>query len=126
MTHLLDVNVLLAGIWEEHPFHRRAFEWLKGKNIAVCPLAELGFIRISTEPKSTFNAPMKQTRELLSKFIAERRARRIPDDLPALESKAKTSNDVTDCYLADLATKHGFKLATLDGKIAHPAAELIT
>ena len=125
MTHLLDVNVLIAGIWVEHPLHNRAFEWLKGKNIAVCPLAELGFIRISTQPKSTFNAPMEQTRELLKMFIAERKAGRIPDDLPALESNAKKSDDVTDCYLADLAASHGFKLATLDGRIAHPAVELI-
>jgi predicted nucleic acid-binding protein len=125
MTHLLDVNVLLAAIWEEHPLHTRAFKWLNGKGIALCPLAELGFIRISTHPKASFNAPMDKTRELLKKFIAERKTGRIADDLPALESKAKKTDDVTDYYLADLATKHGFKLATLDGKIAHPAAELI-
>jgi predicted nucleic acid-binding protein len=25
MTHLLDVNVLLAAIWENHPHHGRTF-----------------------------------------------------------------------------------------------------
>ena len=56
MTHLLDVNVLLAAVWEEHPLHTRAFKWLNGKSIALCPLAELGFIRISTHPKASFNS----------------------------------------------------------------------
>ena len=126
MTHLLDVNVLLAAIWEEHPLHTRAFAWLNGKSIALCPLAELGFIRISTHPKASFNAPMKKTRELLKKFITERKAGRISDDLPALDSKPQKSDAVTDNYLADLATRHGLKLATLDGNICHPAAVLVT
>jgi len=125
MTHLLDVNVLLAAIWGEHPLHRRAFDWLEGKKVAVCPLVELGYVRISTNPKSSFNAPMEKTRELLRNFIAQRKAIRISDDLPALESNPKTSDDVTDNYLAALAEKHGFKLATMDGKINHPAATLI-
>jgi hypothetical protein len=33
---------------------------------------------------------------------------------------------LTDCYLADLAGKHGFKLATLDTGIKHRAVELIS
>ena len=125
MTHLLDINILLAAIWEEHPHHARAFAWLKGKSVAVCPLAELGFIRISTQTKSSFNAPMEKTRELLATFIAERNARRIPDDLPALESKPKKSAQVTDSYLADLAARHGLKLATFDSGIKHSAAVLV-
>jgi predicted nucleic acid-binding protein len=27
MTYLLDVNVLLAVIWDEHPHHQPAFGW---------------------------------------------------------------------------------------------------
>src|ERR1039458_9333871 len=126
MTHLLDVNVLLAAIWEEHPLHTRAFKWLNAKSIALCPLAELGFIRISTHPKASFNAPMDKTRELLQKFIAERKAGRIPDDLPALDSNPQKSAEVTDNYLGDLAARHGLKLATLDGNIAPPDAVLVT
>ena len=40
--------------------------------------------------------------------------RRIADDLPALESHPRTSNEVTDCYLAELASRHRMKLATMD------------
>jgi predicted nucleic acid-binding protein len=35
MTYLLDVNVLHAVIWDEHPHHQRAFEWIKGKSGAA-------------------------------------------------------------------------------------------
>ncbi len=125
MTHLLDVNVLLAAIWQEHPQHERAFAWLPGKKIAICPISELGFIRISTNSKSSFGAPMDKTRGLLEKFLSERHAGRIPDDLPALESWPTKSDEVTDFYLAALAQKHGCKLATLDAHIKHPAVTLL-
>jgi predicted nucleic acid-binding protein len=98
---------------------------LKEKRIAVCPIGELGFIRISTSVKSSFVAPMDETRELLKKFLLERDASRIPDDLPALESTPKKSDEVTDFYLAALAEKHGFELATMDTRVKHPAAVLI-
>ena len=125
MTYLIDVNILLAAIWDGHPLHERAFAWIKGKDIAICPLAELGFIRISTNPKATINAPMGKTRELLQRFIEERDASLVADDLPALESKPAKSEDVTDNYLADLAARHNMKLATMDGRVKHPAVMLI-
>ncbi len=125
MTYLLDVNVLLAAIWQEHPHHRCAFAWLRDKKIAVCPIAELGFIRISTNARSSFGAPMDKTRGLLEKFLAERKAARIADDLPALESRPAKSDEVTDVYLAALAQKHGCKLATLDARIKHSAVTLL-
>ena len=63
---------------------------------------------------------MEQARSLLERFLAERGVERIADDLPALNSNPKTSEQVTDNYLADLAAKHGFKLATLDRQLSHP------
>ena len=48
MKHLLDVNVLLAGIWTSHPKHPVTFTWLKGKHLVVCPVSGLGFLRISS------------------------------------------------------------------------------
>jgi predicted nucleic acid-binding protein len=125
MTYLLDVNILLAAIWDNHPLHGRAFAGIKGKRLAVCPLAELGFIRISTHPKATINAPMNKTRELLRRFIHERDVSRIADDLPALESKPLRSDEVTDSYLAELALRHNVKLATMDARIKHPAVVVI-
>lgn len=125
MTHLLDVNVLLAGIWAVHPHFPTVDRWLQGKRVAVCPLVELGFLRISSHPKAPFNVSMADARKALEKFLSETKAARIADDLPALNSKASKPERVTDIYLADLAEKHGLKLATLDTGIRHRAAEFL-
>jgi toxin-antitoxin system PIN domain toxin len=124
MKYLLDVNVLLAGIWENHPHHDKAFAWLANKNILLCPLAELGFLRISANPK-VMNTSMEKAKEMLKRFMDERKTGWIPDDLPVLQSDAKKTNAVTDIYLANLAAKHGAKLATFDGGIFHSAVEII-
>ena len=124
MKHLLDVNVLLASVWTSHPQHAAATSWLAGKAVVVCPISELGFLRISTQKKA-FNFTMADARNGLEKFLSERKAAHIPDDLPALDSKPATSEQVTDNYLADLAEKHGLKLATLDAGIKHASVELV-
>jgi toxin-antitoxin system PIN domain toxin len=123
--HLLDVNVLLATIWANHPQHAKAFAWLTGKNILLCPLSELGFLRISTNKKA-INAPMEKARKLLNQFATDRKAVRIADDLPALDSHSGKSDEVTDHYLADLATLHGARLATLDQNLTHVSVDVIT
>jgi toxin-antitoxin system PIN domain toxin len=124
VKHLLDVNVLLAAIWANHPQHGPATVWLEGKAIVLCPLSELGFVRISTNPKA-INSPMAKARAGLEKFAQERKADRIADDLPALDSHSSKSEHVTDFYLASLAARHGLKLATFDASINHPAVEVI-
>jgi len=121
---LLDVNALLAGIWGHHSRHAEAFTWLKGTAIVLCPLAELGFLRISSNTRA-INVGMDKARQALEKFCVERNAERICDDLPALNSKPETSEQVTDFYLADLAAKHGMKLATFDEGLIHPAVQSI-
>lgn len=124
MKYLLDVNVLIGAIWRDQAAHVKTVAWLAGKEVVLCPLSELGFLRISTNAK-VMGATMERTRELLDKFAVERNAERISDDLPALASQPRTSGQVTDHYLADLAAKHGFKLATFDSQIKHPSAELV-
>jgi predicted nucleic acid-binding protein len=121
---LLDVNALLACVWGHHSRHSEAFTWLEGKSIVLCPLAELGFLRISSSKKA-INVEMLKARAALEKFCAERRVERIFDDLPPLDSKPSTCEQVTDLYLADLAAKHGMKLATFDQALTHPGVESI-
>jgi toxin-antitoxin system PIN domain toxin len=125
MKHLLDVNVLIAGIVQTHSLHAQARRWLSGKQIVLCPLVELGFLRISTNKKSAIGLTMERAREALERFAEERKAERIPDDLQALESHPRTSEQVTDHYLANLAAKHGLGLATFDKKLRHPSAEQV-
>lgn len=124
MRFLLDANALIAVIWEDHTHHQKTSAWLEGKLLATCPLVELGFLRVSTNPRA-LGAEMDHARALLEDFYKTWDAIRISDDLPALESKADKFDGLNDQYLASLAAKHEMKLATLDQGIDHPAVELI-
>jgi predicted nucleic acid-binding protein len=115
----------LAGVWAHHSRHPEAFAWLKGKSLVLCPLTELGFLRISSNKKA-INVAMDKARQALKHFCDERTVQRIFDDLPPLESKPETSEQVTDFYLADLAAKHGMRLATFDEGVQHPAVDIIS
>jgi predicted nucleic acid-binding protein len=126
MKYLLDVNVLIAGIVQAHSKHAEVRAWVSGKQIVLCPIVELGFLRISANIRSGIGLTMDQARNGLERFAAERTVERIPDDLPALESHARTHDEVTDHYLANLAAKHGFMLATLDTQIKHPSTEAVS
>jgi predicted nucleic acid-binding protein len=118
------VNVLLAAIWGNHPQYSAVDGWLNGKSVVVCPISELGFLRISTNKKA-IGASMHDARKALERFLSETKAQHIPDDLPALESRCEKSEQVTDHYLATLAERHGCMLATLDRGIYHRAVESI-
>src|SRR5258708_6116560 len=102
MKYLLDVNILINGIVQSHSLHAKARDWLAGREIVLCPIAELGFLRISTNKKSAIGLTMERARQVLEKFAEERKAGRISDDLPALDSHPHASDQVTDHYLADL------------------------
>ena len=124
MKHLLDVNVLLAAIWQQHPDFAKADAWLTGRQVATCALSELGFLRVSTHPKA-LKADMAASRQLLHAFLERHKAQLVPADLPALKSSARKSEELTDLYLADLAASKGMKFATFDTGIKHAAVEVI-
>jgi predicted nucleic acid-binding protein len=124
MKYLLDVTALLAAIIQHHVSHDVVDSWVRDKQLTVCPLSELGFLRIATHPNA-YNVKMTIARHALQSFMANYRTKFIPADLPALRASAKKSTDVTDSYLAELASHHKVKLATLDAGIDHPAAQLI-
>lgn len=124
MKYLLDVNVLLAAIWVSHSDHLKADAWVQKKELATCPVTELGFLRISTHPKA-LKATMADARRLLQGFHSAAGPHFLADDLKPLKSNPANTDEVTDHYLADLAASQGMKLATLDTGLKHPAAELI-
>ena len=124
MKYLLDVNLLLAAIWSSHQQHAKADAWLRGKQLATCPITDLGFLRISTHPRA-FNSDMRSARMLLEKFAEAHAVEFLPAALPVLQSLPANSDAVTDMYLAELAAANRMKLATLDGGIRHKAVELL-
>jgi predicted nucleic acid-binding protein len=124
MTYLLDVSTLLAWLWRNHEHHARVIMWQPNQPVAICPITELGFIRISTQP--IFGASIKDAREMLSVWEQKAKPVRVPCDLSALEGIApSTGARNTDFYLANLAQKHGMRFATLDKSVKHPATFII-
>ena len=124
MKYLLDVNFLIAAILDSHTRHETADRWLAGKSLVMCPISETGFLRIVTHPK-IYGVTMPVAREALQDFIVRQHALFLPDDLDALKTAAQNSEQVTDLYLAGLASAHQMKLATFDTRISHPAVEII-
>lgn len=124
MKYLLDVSTLIALLWPSHVHHKRASAWRKGKEIVLCPITELGFVRISTS--AVFNASMMDARRALQDFISDEKPDWLPADLKALDGEiAPNSGKTTDWYLANLAAAHGMKWATLDQAVKHHASELV-
>ena len=124
MTYLLDVNALLAAIIAGHPQHALADRWVTGKKLALCPLSELGFLRISTHPKA-YHFNVAVALQALAEFVATHRPEFVPADLSAVGLPAGNSDAMTDIYLASLAARHKMKLATLDTGIPHGAVEVM-
>ena len=122
MTWLLDVSALVARLVQNHEHHRRVSAWWPRRALAVCPITELGFLRVACALGST----MDDARAVLAEFLRDEAPEFAPCDRRALDSTAITSpRKTTDIYLADLAAARGWRLATLDEGIAHPAADLI-
>ena len=111
MKLLLDVSALVALLWKTHVHHQRAVAWRKDKTIALCPITELGFIRVCTSP--AYNLAMNDARKLLSDFIHDEKLQFIPAGTRTLDGvPAPSSSKSTDWYWANLAGAHGMKLAT--------------
>jgi toxin-antitoxin system PIN domain toxin len=50
---LLDLNVLIALTDPQHLHHQKAWNWFTSsgrENWAICPLTEMGFLRVTTNP----------------------------------------------------------------------------
>jgi predicted nucleic acid-binding protein len=125
VKYLLDVSTIVALLWREHGDHAKTRTWAAGKKLAVCPVTELGFLRVVTSP--AFNATMTDAREVLEIFLAEEKPEFIPADIRALQGEAApSSSKTTDWYLANLAHDHDMKWATLDTRANHPSRILVT
>ena len=124
MTRLLDVNLLMALLWENHEHHTKARLWFKGVSaFASCPVVQLGFARVSSHPLLGYGLTPELAFGVLRQFIADPRHEFIPDDLSCADRVVRTelmsgANQITDRYLVAVARQHGFSLATLDGPLA--------
>lgn len=120
--YLLDVNLLIALAWPSHVHYRVAQKWFAKKRSAgfrTCPLTQIGFIRVSSNPKFTPDAVSPQDAlALLERVTTLPEHKFWPADLAIADAIAKLDpivghRQITDAYLLALArSRHGI-LATL-------------
>jgi uncharacterized protein len=121
---LLDVNVLISLVREDHSAHRvvkRWFQHLNGRHWATCPLTEAGFVRIIANPRFLQRPP--EVTEAIDMLQA---LTNLPghqfwtievsfgEAVANLQDRLFGHQQVTDAYLLGLAVKKKGKLATLD------------
>lgn len=124
---LLDVNVLIAAAWPAHNDHGKVQDWL-GRHArdgwATCPLTELGFVRILSNPGFSPHAlTPRDAMALLRANLTHPAHQFWPDELDlagALEPSAARitgHQQLADAYLLGLAIIRKGKLVTLDQSV---------
>jgi len=114
VSHLVDVNLLLACAWSGHANHASANRWLNSAAaFATAPITQMGFLRVSMS--AAFGASFADARTALA-AILQLQSHRFLTDATLADSlpEISTGKDVTDAHLVRLASSHGLKLATLD------------
>lgn len=131
MTYLLDVNVLIALLDQDHVYHNNSQQWFKANaraGWATCPITENGVIRIlghSRYPKGP-GTPAAAA-ELLSGMLQADGHEFWTDDIslfsaPNVRLEAiGTAAQVSDTYLLALAVHRRGRLATFDRRLSSKA-----
>jgi len=130
---LLDVNVLLALAWPNHPFHQRAVACLARRERyrwGTCLLTHAAFVRLSSNPtvipgaKSPAEAGhlLAQLINVRNHVFLETRTRRL-ERLQELLGRCHGPNQVNDAFLIWLASCHGARVLTFDSPLRHLATE---
>lgn len=132
-THLLDVNVLIALVREDHVGHKTVKRWFQhtgSRSWATCPMTQASFVRIVSNPK--FSEPaldLSEAVEMLEIVTRLPGHRFWPMDIAFADAVAPFSErlfghqQVGDAYLLGLALKKKGVLVTLDRAIAALAGE---
>lgn len=122
--YLLDVNVLVALTWPTHIHHLAARSWFgrAGRaSWATCPITQLGFVRVSSNPKAIRDAVAPAQAVAVLQRLTDLPGHRFwPDEMSVVGAEPFASlglvghRQVTDAYLVALAQRKGGKVATLD------------
>lgn len=131
--YLLDLNVLMALIDDEHIDHRAALRWFDSRaheEWGLCPLTEAGLVRLTMNPAlgpifSTF----EKVKDLLEEMAGGPGYRYWPitESWAVLTAPFATRifghQQVTDAYLLGLAIREEGVLVTFDKGIRYMAGE---
>lgn len=119
MTVLLDANVLIALLVDDHVHHVAAEDWFVGMsgNFATCPITQGSLMRLLIRE----GQPAAAAQAVLAGTTADPRHEFWADDVPYTDVPVDGiigHRQVTDAYLAQLARAHRSWLATFDRAIA--------
>lgn len=128
--HLLDVNVLVALLDEDHIHHKTVLEWFytRGRQWAICPFTEAGLMRHMTRPKIG-DMSMEEATAMVAHLAQEPgyHYQPISADWQTLcrpfFKRLFGHKQITDAYLLGLAVHEGLILVTFDKAILHLAGE---
>jgi uncharacterized protein len=119
VTVLLDANVLIALLVDDHLHHTATENWFAGLsgNFATCPITQGSLMRLLIrEGQSAATA-----RAVLSQTAASPRHEFWSDDVPYTDVPVAGiigHRQVTDAYLAQLTRARSGRLATFDRALA--------
>lgn len=131
MRALLDVNVLIALLDENHTHHAAVSDWLAsniGHGWASCPLTQNGCVRILSQPRYPNSMGIGDAMMRLATAVSTSHHQFFPDDISVLDENIVDSQhllgpgQLTDVYLLSLAAEHAARFVTLDKTVLVSAA----
>jgi uncharacterized protein len=121
VSWLIDGSVLISSAIATHPLHARARSWMQGlgQPFFTCAVTEGTFLRMHMQFAADHTAS--------AAWLALRKIQQSPLHVFLDDGFSYTQVDshpiqghrqVTDAWLAELARRHGARLATLDAGLA--------
>lgn len=132
---LLDVNALVALVWDSHIHHSSVREWFRthaDSGWQTCPITESGFVRVSSNPKVLPHPiDVRSARQALERlkqagshqFLVDS-VSITDDDFPEIHGHRQ----VTDAHLLMIARRSSRPLLTFDaaiGDLAQPGEVIV-
>jgi toxin-antitoxin system PIN domain toxin len=132
MRALLDINVLIALLDQDHSMHAQASRWLADageRGWASCPITQNGCVRIMSHPNYPNPLKVAAVMERLGEAIATTEHEFWPDDVSLLDARVANRSrihgprQVTDLYLLALAVRREGCFVSFDSAIPRSAIQ---
>lgn len=132
MRALLDINVLIALLDQDHSMHLQAGRWFAAKardGWASCPITQNGCVRIMSHPGYPNPLKVGAIMERLTEATATPQHQFWADDISLLDpsvadrTRIHGPRQVTDLYLLALAVRQGGCFVSFDASIPRTAVK---
>ena len=126
MRALLDVNVLIALLDENHANYAAVSDWFVshvGQGWVSCPLTQNGCVRILSQPAYPNPLGIAEAVDRLRAAVSTPYHQFVADDISLLDDAAVDGGSlsgpgqITDIYLLALAVAHRCRFVTLDKRV---------